>query len=147
LLEIAETGTPTARATALGALSRRDVPGLEPLFGMGDDPDAWTREFLCRALGANGDERGAPVLRTILLAPDATGYARTCAATALNKLGHDDGIAALIDLLKAEEMRSDWAQYGSTLMRLTGQQLPATYEAWHKWWVEEGSKSPAPGQR
>jgi HEAT repeat protein len=93
-----------------------------------------------------GDQRAAPVLRKILLAPDATPYARTCAATALKKLGHDDGIAALIDLLKAEEMRSDSPWYSSTLMTLTGQQLPATYEAWHKWWVEEGSKPPAPEQ-
>jgi hypothetical protein len=178
LLEVAETGIPSARATALGALSRRGVPGLEPLvlkalksenaqerqgavqicergrypgcletlLGMGEDPDKWVREFLCRALGAYGDQRGAPILRKILLAPDATPYARTCAATALHGLGHDDGIAALIDLLKAEEMRNDWAWYGSTLMTLTGQQLPATYEAWHKWWAEQGSKPGAPGQ-
>ena len=53
----------------------------------------------------------------------------------------------LIGLLQAEDMMGNWGWFAATLAALTGQQLPETYEAWHKWWAAQGSKPLAPGQR
>ena len=132
----------TESRAAILACGTQPFPAcFEQLLKMGDDPDPGVRRYLGTTLGAYRDQRAVPLLDKWLHDPNSDSEIRMGAALGLGKLGHNEGIPVMIDLLQQDATRSYRGDVMMTLQQLTGQKIQAEYyEPWHAWWEAEGKR-------
>jgi len=125
------------RRSAVELCYRRPRPQCLPeLLRLADDRDDIVRRYLGAALGTSGDERAVPALRKLLTDP-ADVYINTWAAAGLHKLGKNDGVPALIELLRSGKADGEIPNVVSTLSDLTGEKFRDRQD-WINWWDREG---------
>lgn len=110
---------------------------LKQLISMANDPDKWVRSNLGLALGEYGDVKAVPALKKLLYV-DKEREVKVSAAAGLGKLGRNDGVPILIDMLQENSGWRFRRRVAQTLAGITEQNFGVNYKKWHDWWEEEG---------
>ena len=123
-------------AWALGYL--KDPRVVYPLIKALGDEEGYVREAAAIALGEIGDSQAVEPLINAL----NDNYLNVCeaAAEALGKIGDSRAVEPLIKTLKTTIYESLRHKVATALSAITGKNFGEDYNAWLKWWNEEGKQ-------